>query len=93
MAQIEFLSRVVREALRSGGLPESGTYPSGIKKMPYETGGFQLTLLADRVRVFWVSARSDPGQIELGRSRIMACLAAAGLRVDYSEGAVDVLPD
>lgn len=58
--------------------------------MPFETAGFHLTELPDRVRVTWVpkpDAETGPSH-----AQIVACLTSAGLHVEYRDGSIDVLP-
>lgn len=58
--------------------------------MPFETAGFQLTELPDRVRVTWVAhARPAPGPVH---AQMVSCLVSAGLHVECREGSIDVLP-
>lgn len=84
--------RVVRQILRSAGYPESTNYPSGMKDLPHETGGFVLEPLFDRVLVTWVptpSMRKNPSH--LGLSGVRTALENVGLPVEQAGEVVEVL--
>lgn len=84
--------RVVRQILRSAGLPESSNYPSGFKDLPHETGGFVLEPFFDRVRVTWVpTPELQRIPSDLGLSSVRTALENAGLPVEQAGEVVDVL--